>query len=131
LIAGAMAIVATALAGAARAKPAAVPRSAASQPHHPSAPIRMPADDGQVAEIEMFVGESRVFPAPGVARIAVGNGALLTASALEHREVILFANAAGTSSLFLWNEDGRHQRIKISIVPGDTSRHAREVADFL
>jgi pilus assembly protein CpaC len=95
------------------------------------APIQQPKDEGPVPEIEMFVGESRVFPAPGVGRIAVGNGAILTAAALDGKEVILFANAVGTSSLFIWNDDGRWQRVKINIVPGDTSRYAREIAAFL
>ncbi|MBB4842630.1 pilus assembly protein CpaC [Paucibacter oligotrophus] len=95
------------------------------------APVRKQEDDGQVPEIEMFAGESRVFPAPGVARIAVGNGGLLTAAALDGKEVILFANGPGTSSLFIWHEDGRYQRLKINIVPGDTSRIAREIAAFL
>ena len=99
--------------------------------NQPYAPIHKPQDEGQIPEIEMFVGESRVFPAPGVARIAVGNGALLTAAALDNKEIILFANGAGTSSLFIWNADGRYQRVKISIVPGDTTRHAREIAAFL
>jgi pilus assembly protein CpaC len=94
-------------------------------------PIQSTSDDGQIAEIEMFVGESRVFPAPGVARIAVGNGSLMTAAALDGKEVILFANGPGTSSLFIWNADGRYQRVKINIVPGDTTRHAREIAAFL
>ncbi len=99
--------------------------------NRPYAPISRPDDEGQIPEIEMFVGESRVFPTPGVARIAVGNGSLLTAAALDGKEVILFANGAGTSSLFIWNADGRYQRLKISIVPGDTTRHAREIAAFL
>ena len=112
-----------------RARPRAMPGGVVQ--NQPYAPIRKPDDEGQIPEIEMFVGESRVFPAPGVARIAVGNGALLTAAALDNKEVILFANGAGTSSLFIWNADGRYQRVKISIVPGDTSRHAREIAAFL
>lgn len=99
--------------------------------NQPYSPIRKIDDEGQIPEIEMFVGESRVFPAPGVARIAVGNGQALTAAALDNKEVILFANQAGTSSLFIWNADGRYQRVKISIVPGDTTRHAREIAAFL
>lgn len=99
--------------------------------NQPYAPIRKVDDEAQIPEIEMFVGESRVFPAPGVARIAVGNGSLLTAAALDNKEIILFANGAGTSSLFIWNADGRYQRVKISIVPGDTTRHAREIAAFL
>ncbi|HEX6703994.1 MAG TPA: pilus assembly protein N-terminal domain-containing protein [Albitalea sp.] len=97
----------------------------------PFAPLQEFEDGAPPAEIEMFVGESRVFPAPGVSRIAVGNGALLTAAALDNNEVILFANGAGTSSLFIWNAQGQHQRVKISIVPGDASRFAREIAAFL
>ena len=97
----------------------------------PYTPIQASGNEAQIAEIDMFVGESRVVPAPGVARIAVGNGKLLTAAALDEKEVILFANAEGTSSLFIWNADGRYQRVKINIVAGDTSRHAREIAAFL
>lgn len=95
-------------------------------------PIQKPQEEGAgVAEIDMFVGESRVFPVPGVGRVAVGNGSILTAAVLDNKEVILFANAAGTSSLYVWNEDGRSQRIKITIVPGDTTRYAREISAFL
>lgn len=119
-----------------QATPEAPPKPrkpARAQPieNRPYAPIARPDDEGQIPEIEMFVGESRVFPTPGVARIAVGNGGVLAASALDGKEVILFANAVGTSSLFVWNGDGRYQRLKISIVPGDTSRQAREIAAFL
>lgn len=103
----------------------------AGTPAAPYTPVQASGNDGQVAEIDMFVGESRVFPAPGVARIAVGNGRLLSAAALDEKEVILFANGEGTSSLFIWNADGRYQRVKINIVAGDTSRHAREIAAFL
>lgn len=105
-------------------------RSAAFQ-NQPYNPIRKQDDQTQIPEIEMFVGESRVFPTPGVGRIAVGNGQIMTAAALDGKEVIIFANGVGTSSLFVWNEDGRYQRIKVNIVPGDTTRIAREVAAFL
>ena len=89
------------------------------------------SDTSAATEIEMFAGESRVFPAPGVARIAVGNGQVMNAAALDNKEVLVFANAVGTSSLFVWNKEGRSQRIKIHIIPGETSRFAREVAAFL
>jgi pilus assembly protein CpaC len=97
----------------------------------PYAPIRKPADEGQITEIDMFVGESRVFPTPGLARIAVGNGSILEATPLDNRDVLLFANQKGTSSLFIWNSDGRYQRVKINIVAADTSKVAREIVAFL
>jgi len=97
----------------------------------PAAPILKAEDASAVAELQMMVGESRLFPAPGVARIAVGNGQLMTASALDDREVILFANAVGSTTLFVWTADGRHQRLKVNIAAGDVGRIAREVAAFL
>lgn len=109
----------------------ATTRPAAGSRGAPYTPIGQHDDQALVPEIEMFVGETRVFPAPGVARIAVGNGQLMNAAALDEREVIVFANAVGTSSLFVWNADGRYQRVKVNIVPGDTSRFAREIAAFL
>ncbi len=113
-----------------KAKPQ--PRRSAALQKRPYTPIRPTEGDlAEVPEIEMFTGESRVFPTPGVARIAVGNGSILTAAALDDKEVILFANGVGTSSLFVWNADGRYQRIKVNIVAGDTGRVAREVAAFL
>ncbi len=106
--------------------------------HHPvllqrqsDEPIPGLNDPERIYEIEMFVGESRLLPAPGVVRIAVGNGQIMTATALDKKEVAIFANAVGTSSLFVWNQDGVYQRVKVTITPGDTSRIAREVAAFL
>ncbi|KQN70760.1 secretory apparatus [Duganella sp. Leaf61] len=97
----------------------------------PYEPISAGTDAVPVPEIELYVGESRVFPTPGVARIAVGNGQILSASALDGKEIIMFGNGVGVSSLFVWNEDGRYQRIKVTIVPGETARITREVAAFL
>lgn len=100
-----------------------------AQPYSPIQKTK--SDEEDVAEIAMFVGESKVFPAPGLGRIAVGNGSILTAVALDKKDVILFANAVGTSSLFIWHEDGRYQRLKVVISQGDTSRFAREISLFL
>ncbi|MFC3374639.1 type II and III secretion system protein family protein [Rugamonas sp. CCM 8940] len=106
-------------------------KRAALKTVEPYTPIGEQGDLTPVPEIEMYVGESRVFPTPGVARIAVGNGQILNASALDDKEVIVFANGIGVSSLFVWHEDGRYQRIKVNIVPGERSRITREVASFL
>lgn len=104
---------------------------AAAATAEPYAPIAKPGAQEQVPEIDLFVGESRVFPTPDVARIAVGNAQIITASALDDKDTIVFANGAGTSTLFVWHRDGRYQRIKVNVLPGDVSRVAWEVATFL
>lgn len=83
------------------------------------------------AEIEMFVGETRVVPSPNVARVAVGNGRLLSASVLDEREILLIANDAGSSTLHLWTRDGRARRVTVQVRAADMSRTTREILDFL
>jgi pilus assembly protein CpaC len=82
-------------------------------------------------ELEMFAGESRVFAAPGVVRIAVGNGQVITANALDGKDIIVFANSAGTTMLYVWTGDGQYQRLKVIVTASDMTRYAREVATFL
>jgi pilus assembly protein CpaC len=110
--------------------PAVVP-GATPMPNLPVAMPTAPAASDAVVELDLHVGESRVLPAPGVARIAVGNGNVLTASALDKREVIVFANAPGASTLFIWNEQGQMQRLKLNVTANDVARLAREVGAFL
>lgn len=104
---------------------------AAVKPAQRYAPIQQQEDTEPVPEIELFTGESRVFSTPDLARIAVGNGQVISANALDDRDVIIFANGAGTSSLFVWSHDGRYQRVKVTVLPLDMGRYARDVAAFL
>ncbi|MDH2239034.1 pilus assembly protein N-terminal domain-containing protein [Pigmentiphaga sp. GD03639] len=90
------------------------------------------AQSGQdLPDVEMYVGETQVFPAPGVARVAVGNGRVINAATADDREVVVFANAAGTSSLVIWDGDGAMRRMRITVVPGQSSRVQREIEAFL
>jgi pilus assembly protein CpaC len=90
-----------------------------------------PSDAEPAQELEMFVGESRVLPAPGVARIAVGSGQVVTANALDGKDIIVFANGVGTTMLYVWTGGGSYQRIKVSVMANDITRYAREIAGFL
>lgn len=82
-------------------------------------------------EIEMFTGETRVISEPNAGRLAVGNGAALSAAVLDDKEILLIANETGVSSLHIWTKDGRNRRIKVTVMPGETSRVSKEVATFL
>lgn len=82
-------------------------------------------------DVEMAVGETQVFPAPAVGRVAVGNGRVLSASTADDRDVVVFANAPGTSSLVIWDRDGTMRRIRITVVPGQAPRVQREIEAFL
>lgn len=89
------------------------------------------ADEVPVQETVMYLGEARTFKAPNIARIAVGNGGVLSSGAIDQREVLVFANAVGISSLTVWDASGRQATAKITVIPADTTRVLREVRDFL
>jgi pilus assembly protein CpaC len=92
----------------------------------PAASPVLPAHD-----ILMAVGESRVLPAPDLARIAVGANAILTASALDGREVLLFGHSAGLTNLQLWNRQGQRQTWRVLVQPGAAEQLGLEIQAFL
>jgi pilus assembly protein CpaC len=97
----------------------------------PAAPPATIVVDEVPAELELFVGETRVLPSPNVARIAVGNGRLLSASVVDERDILLIANDAGFTTMHVWARDGRLRRYNIQVRPADMSRTTREILEFL
>lgn len=85
----------------------------------------------ELPEINMHVGESYLMPVPNVRRVAVGSGNLLTADVLDKKDVLFYANSAGSTTVYLWQDDGRYKRVKFVIAPGDTQRTLREISGFL
>lgn len=83
------------------------------------------------AEIEMFVGETRIFPAPDVARIAVGNSQVVHAAAADDKEVVVFARAPGSVSVVIWTHDGRSRNLLIQVVDQQALQTRQELAAFI
>lgn len=115
-----------AAAAAAEAGAPAAPRQARRRRGSEATP-----QTGFAAEIEMFVGETRVIAEPNAGRLAVGNGKTLSAAVLDDREILLIANEVGVSSLHIWTRNGRNRRIRVTVMPGETARVTREIAAFL
>lgn len=103
----------------------------AQAPRGKPAPPPAEVVDEVPAELELFVGETRVLPSPNVARIAVGNGALLSASVVDERDILLIANSAGFTTMHVWARDGRLRRYNLQVRPADMSRTTREILEFL
>lgn len=85
--------------------------------------------DGQVkrANVDMFVGEIRVYRRVGVNRVAIGNGKLLRADVLDTGELLLIAEAEGSTSLRLWHHDNTQTDLNIRVGAKDpATRFHRE-----
>jgi pilus assembly protein CpaC len=105
-------------------------RRAAPKPPLPPLIIR-DRNREEIIETTLYMGEATTFLTPNVARVAVGNGAVLNAAAIDEREVLVFGSTVGVSSLTVWDKAGRYASVKVTVVPADTSRLLREVTAFL
>lgn len=77
--------------------------------------------------ITVPVGQAHLLDASEVRRIAVGNGKVIQATALDERQVLVLPEAPGQSSLVLWNKSGRIRRYTFVVLSADTARILTEV----
>jgi pilus assembly protein CpaC len=66
-----------------------------------------------------------------VRRIAVGNGKVIQATALDERQVLVLPEAPGQSTLYLWGKDGAERHYVIDVLPADLARVHAEVRAML
>src|SRR5690606_26383740 len=66
-----------------------------------------------------------------LSRVAVGNGKVIQATALDGGQVLVIPEAAGQSTLHLWAKDGTETSFAISVVPADANRLLAEIRAML
>ena len=84
-----------------------------------------------VESLELYVGEVRVLQVGELRRIAIGNGKVLQASALDRGQLLLIPETQGQSVVYLWGRDGRERHLAVTVVPADASRMLAEVRAML
>jgi len=75
--------------------------------------------------VDMFVGEVRVLGEVDVTRVAIGNGAIVRAEVLATGELLVIAQAAGSTSLRLWNTNGSQDDFNIRVSESDPETRVR------
>jgi pilus assembly protein CpaC len=90
------------------------------------------ANSANTAEhIQLYVGQAHILNEPNVKRIAVGNGKVLQATALDNRQILLLPEAAGQSTIHLWTKSGQERAIVVTVLPADATRLVAEVQSLL
>lgn len=120
-------LLATALASALAVAAAAVPAQARER-------LQVTTDIGVAPlreSLNLYVGEVRVLQVGELRRIAIGNGKVLQASALDAGQLLVIPEMAGQSVVYLWGKDGRERHLSITVVPGDASQLLEEVRVML
>ena len=80
--------------------------------------------------VDLFVGDSRVL-AVRPARIAVGNGKVLSVSPVSAGQLVLIGEAPGSTVLQLWLRDGRQHRILVQVSQNDLNTTLDSVRELL
>jgi pilus assembly protein CpaC len=94
-------------------------------------PLGMASAQAQGQSITLSVGQAHVINEANVKRIAVGNGKILQATALDEKQILVIPESAGQSTLHLWTKSGGEKVIFINVVPSDAGRLHSEVSALL
>ncbi|HEY0877290.1 MAG TPA: pilus assembly protein N-terminal domain-containing protein [Zeimonas sp.] len=81
--------------------------------------------------VELHVGQVHLIRAGELKRVAVGNGKVIQATALDGGQVLVIPEAPGQSTLHLWATDGSESTFEIHVVPADANRLLAEVRAML
>ncbi len=88
-------------------------------------PAIAPIDDVETRNLDLFVGEVNVLGHVSVSRVAVGQGDVIRAEILKSGELMVIAQAPGSSSLRLWHLDGRQSDFNIRVSASDPATRVR------
>ena len=80
--------------------------------------------------LEMFIGEARVLQL-SAARIAIGNGKVISVSTIANNQLLILAEGAGTSTLHLWFKDGTQQQMTVVVLEANMKRSLDEINRLL
>lgn len=76
-------------------------------------------------KVDMFAGEVKVFGSVDVTRVAIGNGDIIRAEILSTGELLVIAQAAGSTSMRLWNTDATQTGYNIRVSENDPVTRVR------
>lgn len=81
--------------------------------------------------ITIEAGSSTVLQATAIKRLAVGNGNIVQASAMNGKEVLVFAKSKGETTLEIWQANGKRQSYRITVNPEGIKRIHQELTQLL
>jgi len=95
-------------------------------------PVRAdPGSAGQPIPLSLYVGQASVLNEAGVRRIAVGNGKIIQATALDARQILLLPESPGQTSLVLWRLKGGERHYTLHVAAADVGQMMVEVRTLL
>jgi len=89
-----------------------------------------PAGAAAAPDLELYAGEAKVL-ALAPARIAIGNGKVVSASSLSSKQLLVLAEAPGTTTLHLWFKNGSERIMTVLVREGNVQAILEDVKRLL
>ena len=69
--------------------------------------------------MEMAVGEIKLLRLSPIERVAVGQSSIVSTSLLQNGQLLLLGEAAGTTAVHIWFENGKEAQYTVRVAPAD------------
>ncbi len=79
----------------------------------------------------MYKGETYVMTVGDVERVVVGSGTVVSTRLLSTGELVIVADAEGTTNIHLWGKAGWQHETTIYVLSGSTNRAVAEIGALL
>jgi len=88
------------------------------------------AEESNKQDVTIFIGEAKVLRTPGVKRIAVGNGKILSATAVGKDQVLMTAEGVGITTVHIWTARA-DMDLRVRVLATDPQVLQREIDAML
>ena len=115
-----------------QARPVMVETPVSSTASSTSRPVRAVSSTvRQAAPLMLYAGQVLVLDQPNVARVAIGNGSLLSATVVADKQVVLLGEGAGTTTMYVWLRSGAQVSYEVTVSGSNLSKTSRELNQLL
>ncbi len=81
--------------------------------------------------IDLYAGEVRVLPIRPVAKVALGNARIVSTTILPNDQLLLLADAPGSTTLHIWLKNGREMQLAVRVAENDAARILADVRSLI
>lgn len=81
--------------------------------------------------LTLYAGQVLVLDQPNVVRVAIGNGSLVSAKVVADKQVVLLAEGAGTTTMYMWLSNGAQISYDVTVNANNLSKTSRELSQLL
>jgi pilus assembly protein CpaC len=94
-------------------------------------PLISSANAALSRQFTLYIGEVKVLKLGQVERVAIGNGKVVSTTALKSGQLVVLAGKQGVSDMHIWLKDGRQYAYRVTVLPGSMLASGQKIKAIL